>query len=119
MGGEAKISLAREAMLLFLHSLPVNSYFNIIRFGSTYESLFQKISVAYDEQTAKQAESLSSSMEADLGGTELLTPIQYLKNNPPADGRSRQVFLLTDGEISNTDEVGLKHLFIRSEKAVF
>ncbi|CAF4733519.1 unnamed protein product [Rotaria sp. Silwood1] len=53
----------------------------------------------------QQAEDLAHSMLADLGGTELLRPLQYLKDRPPASGRSRQVFLLTDGEIANTDEV--------------
>ncbi|CAF0932997.1 unnamed protein product [Rotaria sordida] len=107
METENKIGLAREAMLLFIRSLPLNSYFNIIRFGSHYQILFESemISVDYNEETAKQAESLSYSMKADFGGTELLEPLQYLKNNPPTNDRSRQVFILTDGEVSNTNKV--------------
>lgn len=107
MEDENKIGLAREAMLLFIRSLPLNSNFNIIRFGSEYQVLFQNqsMSVAYNEETAKQAEHLSHTMQADLGGTELLAPLQYLKTNPPANDRSRQVFILTDGEVSNTNEV--------------
>ncbi|CAF5152237.1 unnamed protein product [Rotaria sp. Silwood1] len=62
-------------------------------------------SVTYNEETAKQAERLFNSMQADFGGTELLAPLQYLKNNPPANDRSRQIFILTDGEVSNTNEV--------------
>jgi hypothetical protein len=34
-----------------------------------------------------------------------LHPLQWLQKNPPAQGRARQIFLLTDGEISNVDEV--------------
>lgn len=107
MEDENKIGLAREAMLLFIRSLPLNSNFNIIRFGSEYQVLFQNqsMSVAYNEETAKQAEHLSHTMQADLGGTELLAPLQYLKTNPPSNDRSRQVFILTDGEVSNTNEV--------------
>lgn len=107
MEDENKIGLAREAMLLFIRSLPLNSNFNIIRFGSEYQVLFQNqsMSVAYNEETAKQAEHLCHTMQADLGGTELLAPLQYLKTNPPSNDRSRQVFILTDGEVSNTNEV--------------
>ncbi|CAF3914265.1 unnamed protein product, partial [Rotaria sp. Silwood1] len=107
MEDENKIGLAREAMLLFIRSLPLNSYFNIIQFGSNYRILFESemTSVTYNEETAKQAERLFNSMQADFGGTELLAPLQYLKNNPPANDRSRQIFILTDGEVSNTNEV--------------
>ena len=102
-----RIGLAREAMLLFIRSLPVGANFNIIRFGSNYDILFKNeiLTTAYNESTAKEAERLSRSMKANFGGTELLEPLKYLKDHPPIKGRSRQVFLLTDGEISNTDEV--------------
>lgn len=107
MKDEDKIGLAREAMLLFIRSLPMNSFFNIIQFGSSYRVLFssEMMSVTYNEDTAKEAESLSRSMQANFGGTELLEPLRYLKTHPPAKDLSRQVFILTDGEISNTDEV--------------
>ena len=102
-----RIGLAREAMLLFIRSLPVGANFNIIRFGSNYDILFKNeiLTTTYNESTAKEAERLSRSMKANFGGTELLEPLKYLKDHPPIKGRSRQVFLLTDGEISNTDEV--------------
>ncbi|CAF4959107.1 unnamed protein product, partial [Rotaria sp. Silwood1] len=108
MDDDDRINLARDAMLLFVRSLPMGAHFNIIRFGSDYEILFNDITLTtsvYGERTAKQAENLARTMAADLGGTELLAPLQYLKDHPPASGRSRQVFILTDGEIQNTDEV--------------
>jgi hypothetical protein len=73
MGDENKIGLTRQAMLLFLKSLPINSYFNIIRFGSEYKPLFQDITVLYNEQNAQQADKLIEIMNADLGGTELVS----------------------------------------------
>jgi hypothetical protein len=101
------IGLAKEAMLLFIRSLPVGSHFNIIRFGSNFDILFKNetLTAVYDEKTAKEAENLTRSMAANFGGTELLQPLQHLKDHPPIKGRSRQIFLLTDGEISNTNEV--------------
>ena len=105
MQDENKIGLARQAMVLFLKSLPVHSQFNIVRFGSNYQLLFPQMTQTYNEQNAKQAEELISHMSADLGGTELLQPFKWLQNQPPALNHSRQIFLLTDGEISNVNEV--------------
>ncbi|CAF2642334.1 unnamed protein product [Rotaria sp. Silwood2] len=105
MRDENKIGLARQAILLFLKSLPMNCYFNIIRFGSSYEAFFNEVSVLYNEDNARKAEALVNTMQADLGGTELLEPLKWLEQHSPIQGRSRQVFRLTDGEISNVTEV--------------
>ncbi|CAF3453058.1 unnamed protein product [Rotaria sp. Silwood1] len=105
MRDENKIGLAREAMLLFLKSLPLNCHFNIIRFGSTHQALFNEITAIYNEQNAQKAEQLTNQLQADLGGTELLKPLQWIEQHPPGQGRARQIFLLTDGEISNVNEV--------------
>ncbi|CAF0876802.1 unnamed protein product [Rotaria sp. Silwood1] len=107
MTEDNRIGLAREAMLLFIRSLPVGAHFNIIRFGSNFDILFKNetLTAVYDEQTAKEAEKLTRSMQADFGGTELLEPLKHLNDHPPIKDRSRQIFLLTDGEISNTNEV--------------
>ncbi|CAF1592407.1 unnamed protein product, partial [Adineta ricciae] len=105
MRDENKIGYVRQSMMLFLKSLPLNSYFNIIRFGSSHRSLFDQATVIYNEENSKKAADLIKTMEADLGGTELLNPLKWLGEHPPQDGRSRQIFLLTDGEISNVTEV--------------
>ncbi|CAF3285884.1 unnamed protein product [Rotaria sp. Silwood2] len=107
MYDENRIGLAQDAMMLFVRSLPMGAHFNIIRFGSDFRVLFTDVlmTTVYDERTAKEAEDLARLMRADLGGTELLRPLQYLKDRPPVSGRSRQVFILTDGEIANTNEV--------------
>ncbi|CAF4594671.1 unnamed protein product, partial [Didymodactylos carnosus] len=106
MRDENKIGLARQAMLLFLKSLPVNCRFNIIRFGSTYRTLFENEATAiYNEKNVNEAQQLIKDMNADLGGTELLSPLQQLHSKTPTLGCSRQIFLLTDGEISNVTAV--------------
>ncbi|CAF3977078.1 unnamed protein product, partial [Rotaria sp. Silwood1] len=105
MQDKNKIELARQAMLLFLKSLPVNCHFNIIRFGSQYKTLFNEVTAVYNEINAQQAEQLIQQMQADLGGTELLQPLKWLEEHSPGQGRARQIFLLTDGEISNVTEV--------------
>ena len=34
-----------------------------------------------------------------------MRPLQWIEQNLPSQGRARQIFLLTDGEISNVTEV--------------
>jgi len=72
MADENKIGFTRQAMLLFLKSLPVNCHFNIIRFGSSYETLFKDITAIYNKENAEQAEQLINNMQANLCGTELV-----------------------------------------------
>ena len=78
MRDENKIGLARQAMLVFLKSLPLNCLFNIIRFGSQYNSLFPDITAIYNEENAQKAEKLINQMSADLGGTELVSTFYLL-----------------------------------------
>ncbi|CAF1222422.1 unnamed protein product [Rotaria sordida] len=105
MHEQNKIGLAREAMLLFLKSLPLDCQFNIIQFGSNHEALFDEVTSIYNEKNVQKAERLINQLRADLGGTELLEPLKWLEKHPPRKGRTRQIFLLTDGEISNVNEV--------------
>ena len=44
-------------------------------------------------------------MSADLGGTELLEPLRKIYSTPADIGRPRNVFLLTDGGVSNLSSV--------------
>jgi hypothetical protein len=73
MDDENKIGLARQAMLVFLKSLPVHCHFNIIRFGSNYKCLFNEVTVIYNEENVQQAEQFIRQMQADLGDTELVS----------------------------------------------
>jgi hypothetical protein len=79
MEDENKIGFARQAMLLFLKSLPLNCHFNIIRFGSNYETLFTDITATYNKENAQRAEQLTKNMQASLGGTELVSFIFFFQ----------------------------------------
>lgn len=48
MGGST-IRLAVEALKLFLYSLPPESRFNIVSFGSEYEMMFETTAIYTDE----------------------------------------------------------------------
>jgi len=51
MGG-GRIQKAKEALILFIKSLPQDTYFNVISFGSSYEFMFEE-SVKYNDKTIK------------------------------------------------------------------
>ncbi|KAI8515623.1 von Willebrand factor A domain-containing protein 5A [Branchiostoma belcheri] len=97
----SNIKNARETLLLFLKSLPVGCYFNIVGFGSSYKTLFNN-SQKYDNKSLKTACKALEKMEADLGGTEILQPLQFVYKQPAIDGHPRQLFLLTDGDVWDT-----------------
>lgn len=52
--GDKAITMAKQALKIFLHSLPEGSKFNICGFGSSHFFLFEK-SEEYTEHTLKQA----------------------------------------------------------------
>ena len=100
MNGEF-IKSASETLVLFLKSIPPGCYFNVIGFGSRYESLFPR-SVPYDQQNLDIAVRHAEALQADLGGTELLGPLKHIFGLPLLSGLPRQLFVLTDGSVSNT-----------------
>ena len=104
MGG-SYIKSASETLVLFLKSIPEGCYFNIVSFGSRYESFFPS-SQPYNQETMEKATRFAEKMQADFGGTELLAPLQSIfKQKSQSSGLPRQVFILTDGSVSNTDSV--------------
>lgn len=96
------ISSARETMILFLTSIPPGCYFNIIGFGSNYSNLFPR-SVPYNQTNLERALGHVRGVQADMGGTQLLSPLQFVFGQPLLPGLPRQVFVITDGAVSNTE----------------
>jgi hypothetical protein len=68
------------------------------------EQLFDR-SRPYDEASLSAASEHVRALEADLGGTEILEPLRRVFAEPAGDSLVRQVVVLTDGEVSNTDAV--------------
>ena len=101
MGGSF-IRSASETLVLFLKSIPPGCSFNIIGFGSRYTSLFPS-SVPYNQENLDVAIKHAETLQADLGGTELLSPLKHVFSQPLLPGLPRQVFVLTDGSVSNTN----------------
>ena len=98
------IEAAKSTLILFLKSISEGCHFNIVGFGSSYESLFQE-SAPYDQKHLDQASAHTESIQADMGGTNLLPPLQEIFKMPSIKGLPKQVFVLTDGAVSDTTSV--------------
>lgn len=103
MGGTS-IAEARNALQLCLRSLTPGLLFNVVGFGSHHETLFPA-SRPYDDASLAEANRHVQGLEADLGGTEVLAPLRAILEAPALDGLPRQLLVLTDGQVSNTDAV--------------
>jgi Ca-activated chloride channel family protein len=103
MGGQS-IAEVRNALQLCLRSMIPGCFFNIVGFGSKFEALFYS-SRPYDERSLADASEHVAGLGADLGGTEILPALTSVLEQPPHAGLPRQVVILTDGEVSNTDAV--------------
>ncbi|KAF5908291.1 von Willebrand factor A domain-containing protein 5A-like isoform X1, partial [Clarias magur] len=103
-GAQERIMCARDTLLLMLKSLPLDCYFNIYGFGSHFESFFPK-SVQYNQDTLDQAVKKVNEMQADMGGTEILQPLEHIYKQPCIPNHPRQLFIFTDGEVGNTRDV--------------
>ncbi|CAI2176312.1 14303_t:CDS:2 [Funneliformis geosporum] len=94
---------AAQALELLLRSLPEDCYFNVVSFGSRHDSLFPK-SRLYSETSLSQAIDLAQSMTSDYGGTDIFKVLKWVFKNSRND-MSTSVFLITDGEIFDVEQV--------------
>ena len=100
----ASIEQVRNALQLCLRSMVAGCRFNIVSFGSDFESLFPE-SRLYDETSLAAASAFVDGLTANRGGTEILPALRSVLEQAPSPGLSRQVVVLTDGEVTNTDAV--------------
>ncbi|XP_040008319.1 von Willebrand factor A domain-containing protein 5B1 isoform X2 [Xiphias gladius] len=98
------INRVKDAMVVILKSLVPGCIFNIIGFGSTFKSLFTT-SQNYEEEALALACEYVRKIRADMGGTNVLAPLNWILRQPMSSGHPRLLFLLTDGAVSNTGKV--------------
>ncbi|XP_054427415.1 von Willebrand factor A domain-containing protein 5B1 [Pteronotus mesoamericanus] len=94
----------KDAMLVALKSLMPACLFNVIGFGSTFKTLFPS-SQTYNEETLAMACDNIQRMRADMGGTNILSPLKWVIRQPAHQGHPRLLFVITDGAVSNTGKV--------------
>ncbi|XP_026539990.1 von Willebrand factor A domain-containing protein 5A-like [Notechis scutatus] len=104
LGSQSRIESAKETLIFLLKSLPLGCYFNIYGFGSTYDSFYPQ-SVKYTQETMDTSVQRVKELDCDLGGTEIVKPLKAIYSQPCFEGHPRQIFVFTDGEVSNTNEV--------------
>ncbi|XP_075762509.1 von Willebrand factor A domain-containing protein 5B1 isoform X2 [Pelodiscus sinensis] len=98
------ISRVKEALLVIFKSLAPACLFNVIGFGSTFKTLFPASQPYCEESLAVACESIKK-IRADMGGTNILSPLKWIIRQPIHRGHPRLIFLLTDGAVSNTGKV--------------
>jgi Ca-activated chloride channel family protein len=100
----SSIAEAKEALELSLRALSEGDLFNIVRFGSSYQT-YRPTSQKYSSQTLEKALHYVQGIDADMGGTEIYRPLKDICSLPTREGFNRDVLLLTDGEVANSDDV--------------
>lgn len=98
------IAQAQRALALCVRALAEHDSFNVVCFGSNFTSLWPAPR-RYSQASLEEATQYILQVRADLGGTEMLAPLQHLLQMAPDPERPRQLLILTDGEVSNEAEV--------------
>lgn len=97
----SRIASAASAIKNIISILPESVLVNIVGFGSTYSFLFSQ-SKPCTPSTKKDCFDHCNRVKADLGGTEIYQPLAELYKTKSS---ARQILVLTDGEVSNTQEI--------------
>ena len=104
MGGTS-MPQAKQSLLYGLAQLKPNDLFNVIRFDDTMTNVFGG-AVPASEGNLKTAQQFVDNLQAN-GGTEMVPPMQAaLSDATPLDkSHLRQIVFITDGEISNEQQL--------------
>ena len=98
-----RISLANTSLIYFLKSLPENSKFNIISFGSDYSVLNEENKIINNENIQNAISSIEE-FDADMGGTEISNVLDAIKNKYLEKEYKNRIFILTDGCVFDEDK---------------
>ena len=102
MGGES-IRQAKTALLMAVERMRPQDRFNVIEFNSRAKALFRD-SKAGNRENVEQAVAFINQLEAD-GGTEIRKALELALDGKQRHERIRQVVFLTDGSVSNEEEL--------------
>ena len=102
MNGDS-IAQAREAMSEILSQLRPEDFFNILAFGSSSTTYFDRQVLATKDNITK-VRRLLRSLEANMGGTEMEQALQAAVQIP-GPSIPQDILLITDGEVWQSEEI--------------
>jgi Ca-activated chloride channel family protein len=102
MGGDAIVQ-ARNALRACLRALNAGDSFNIFPFDDRAEQ-FAPVAQPFTQEAVDRADAFIEGINA-RGGTEILRALQLALSQPVERERLRVVVFLTDGAVSNEDQV--------------
>ena len=104
MSGKS-IYLVKQALLLFIQSLPAGSYFQLIGFGSTFNK-YNEEPVEYNQENVSNIIKIINDLKANMGGTNISGPLDavYKDNIYSKINLSKNIFLLTDGQVHDREQ---------------
>ena len=104
MGGKS-IELVKQALLLFIQSLPGGSYFQLIGFGSDFKKYNEK-PVEYNQKNVTNIINVINDLKANMGGTNISQPLDaiYKDSSYSSINLSKNIFLLTDGQVHDREQ---------------
>ncbi len=109
----SRVAPLKSSLSVFLKSLPLDVNFNICSFGSRHSFLWDK-SRPYSNQSFAEAQTYCDRMEADFGGTEILSAIKSTIERRLND-LNLEIMVLTDGEVWNSEDL-FKYVEKETEK---
>jgi von Willebrand factor A domain-containing protein 5 len=76
--GNEKMQMAKDALKLFIQSLPIGAMFEVVSFGTDF-SVSSKNREGYvnNDLNVKQVKDEIDSYSSNMGGTEILKPMKY------------------------------------------
>ena len=105
---DTTIENVKITLTKLIKSLPENSYFQIIGFGSRYE-VYNKTPEKNNKKNLKDAYKIINKLSSDLGGTDLSLPLNYILKLSYSDYKdislSKQIIVLTDGDINIGEDI--------------
>jgi len=102
----ASMDQAKAALRRGLQRLEPDDRFNLVRFDSDTEALFEASVPAWPAELAEAAEFVDE-LEAD-GGTDMAPALDLAMGLPAQDGLLRQIVFVTDGSVGNGAELLLR-----------
>jgi hypothetical protein len=99
----SSINIVSKALELFLQSMPVGSFYQLIGFGSSFKK-YDEIPKSYTKENIKNSLEIIKTLNANLGGTNIYNPLKDIYENSDIYNKiklPKNIFLLTDGEIND------------------